>query len=97
MGWAVCDGGARIGGAGVKRARKIAVTGASGFIGRHVLAELKRHPVDVVAVTRDAGSIADAGSSIQVVEMDIAQTGADRYERLGRPDDRAFGQVKVTQ
>lgn len=86
MGWAVCDGGARIGGAGVKSARKIAVTGASGFIGRHVLAELKRHPVDVVAVTRDAGSIADAGSSIQVVEMDIAQTGADSYERLGRPD-----------
>ena len=33
---------------------KVAVTGASGFIGRHVLAELSRNQVEVVAVTRDA-------------------------------------------
>ena len=29
---------------------KVAVTGATGFIGRYVLSELARHPVEVVAV-----------------------------------------------
>ena len=70
----------------LQRSLKIAVTGASGFVGRHVLAELVRRPVDVVAVTRNATRLADAGSSVQVVEMDIAQTDADDYDRLGRPD-----------
>jgi len=31
---------------------KIAVTGATGFIGRHVLAELRHHPVEVIALLR---------------------------------------------
>lgn len=37
---------------------KISVTGASGFIGRHVLTELLEHEVEVVAVTRDASRLA---------------------------------------
>jgi len=56
---------------------KIAVTGASGFVGRHVLAALRTHGVDVVAVTRDAahlnGVVASArpkiASSIWVARM----------------------------
>ncbi|MCG6534210.1 MAG: NAD-dependent epimerase/dehydratase family protein [Syntrophales bacterium LBB04] len=35
---------------------RIAVTGLTGFIGRHVLSELSRHKVDVVALVRDAGN-----------------------------------------
>ena len=31
---------------------KIAVTGASGFIGRHVLTDLLKRGADIVAVTR---------------------------------------------
>lgn len=65
---------------------KVAVTGASGFIGRHVLAELDRHPVDVTAVTRCAAKLADVATNVRVVELDLANPQADDYERLHRPD-----------
>lgn len=65
---------------------KIAVTGASGFVGRHVLAELNRHQVEIVAVTRDSKRLVDLGMADHVVELDIAEPGEDCFERLGRPD-----------
>lgn len=65
---------------------KIAVTGASGFIGRYVLAELERNRVDVVAVTRDATRLAGLGIAGRIVEMDIAAPGENCFDRLGRPD-----------
>lgn len=65
---------------------KIAVTGASGFIGRHVLAELSRHPVEVVAITRDSKHLIELGKACRVIELDIADPGVDSFERLGRPD-----------
>lgn len=65
---------------------KVAVTGASGFIGRHVLAELSKHDVAIVAVTRDAARLSDLGASVHVVEMNIASPTPDYFERLGKPD-----------
>jgi len=65
---------------------KVAVTGASGFIGRHVLAELSKHDVGIVAVTRDAARLGDMGTSVHVVEMNIASTIWDCFERLDKPD-----------
>jgi len=65
---------------------KVALTGASGFIGRHVLAELARQPVAVTAVTRDAAKLANVGRNVRVVEMDLASPHADDYERINRPD-----------
>lgn len=65
---------------------KIAVTGASGFIGRYVLAELERNQVEVVAVTRDATRLAGSGIAGRIVEMDIAAPGENCFDRLGRPD-----------
>ncbi len=65
---------------------KIAVTGASGFIGRYVLAELARHQVEVVAVTRDATQLAGLDIAGCIVEIDIAAPGEDCFARLGRPD-----------
>lgn len=65
---------------------KVAVTGASGFIGRHVLTELGRHPVDVTVVTRRAAKLADVSINARVVELDLANPQADNYERLNRPD-----------
>lgn len=65
---------------------KIAVTGASGFIGRHVLTELSKHPHTIIAVTRDAARLREWQYPINVVEMDISKPATDFFERMGRPD-----------
>ena len=65
---------------------KIAVTGASGFIGRHILSDLLKHGTEAVAVTRDATQLAGLSESIRIVEMDISRPAPDCFERLGRPD-----------
>jgi len=65
---------------------KVAVTGASGFIGRHILAELACHPLEVIAATRDAAKLADIAGNVHVVELDLSNLQPDDYERLHRPD-----------
>lgn len=64
----------------------VAVTGASGFIGRHVLAELCKKQVDVVAVTRDASRLNILPPKVRVVEMDIALPGQDYFTQMGCPE-----------
>lgn len=83
MGRAVCDGSAL---AENRLTMKIAVTGGSGFIGRHVLAELGKHKVDIVAVTRKASHLENVAGACRVEEMDLAQPPVNCFERLGRPD-----------
>ena len=56
---------------------KIAVTGATGFIGRHVLATLANYDVDIVAVSRH---------DKHCLNMDIADVNSNTYEQLGSPD-----------
>lgn len=65
---------------------KIAVTGASGFVGRHVLTELLRHETEIVAVTRDAARLRGFSESVRVAEMDIACPAPDCFEQMGCPD-----------
>jgi dTDP-6-deoxy-L-talose 4-dehydrogenase (NAD+) len=62
---------------------KIAVTGATGFIGRHVLAALHTTDVEIVAVVRHA-SVLD--ESVRTVLMDIAQPDNNAWQQLGCPD-----------
>jgi dTDP-6-deoxy-L-talose 4-dehydrogenase (NAD+) len=65
---------------------KVAVTGASGFIGRHVLTDLLEHRAEIVAVTRDATRLAGLSKFVRIVEMDIARPLSDCFEKMGRPD-----------
>jgi len=65
---------------------RVAVTGASGFIGQHVLAELHRHEIEIVAVTRDAARLRRSNESVPIVEMDIARAAPDCFEKMGSPD-----------
>ena len=65
---------------------KIAVTGASGFIGRHVLDALSSEKVEVYAITRDASKLANLNKSINVIEVDIHNCDSNVFERVGSPD-----------
>lgn len=67
---------------------KIAVTGASGFLGRHVLKELStRAGLDVVATSRGSGGSIRLPPGIRYLKLDIAlESSRDDYDRLGRPD-----------
>lgn len=63
---------------------KITVTGASGYIGRHVLKALVRKGHRPAAVTRHASRLATWGDLVEVVEMDLARPGD--LSILGGPD-----------
>ena len=65
---------------------KVAVTGASGFVGKHVLGALLQRGVEVVAVTRMASRLASVNNMVRVVETDIAHSRTDFFEAMGRPD-----------
>lgn len=65
---------------------KVAVTGASGFIGRHVLEELTRRGVETVAMVRAVPAEGAPLDCDRVVSMDIHAPPADAYQRLGSPD-----------
>jgi nucleoside-diphosphate-sugar epimerase len=65
---------------------RVAVTGAFGFAGRHVLEQLSRHPVKAVAVTRNATRLSDWIDRLETIQMDIAKPPSDCFARLGCPD-----------
>jgi dTDP-6-deoxy-L-talose 4-dehydrogenase (NAD+) len=64
---------------------KITVTGASGFVGRHVLAALSQGAADVVAHARSPQA-AHKTAPPRWVTFDLADPPADAFELLGRPD-----------
>lgn len=69
---------------------KIAVTGASGFVGRHVLAELARRDLSATVLLRPASPVPEWVQRHRVVRLDIADANgnanASAFELTGRPD-----------
>jgi dTDP-6-deoxy-L-talose 4-dehydrogenase (NAD+) len=65
---------------------KVAVTGATGFIGRHVVAELARRSIAPVLVLRPSSSLPPEMASFPVARIDLAKPPADAYEAMARPD-----------
>lgn len=65
---------------------KVAATGASGFIGRHVVNQLEKRGISPTLVGRPGSSTSKKFARHRVVEMDIADPPPDAYDRLGRPD-----------
>jgi dTDP-6-deoxy-L-talose 4-dehydrogenase (NAD+) len=65
---------------------RIAMTGATGFIGRHVAAALDGRGVDVVAMVRAGRDVTPLPRWIQVRAMDLEHCGDEPFDRLGSPD-----------
>lgn len=66
---------------------RVAVTGATGFIGRHVLTELSRRPgIETVAASREERDSSELPHGIQYVPLDIAVEPESAHEQLGQPD-----------
>jgi len=65
---------------------KVAVSGASGFIGCHVVAALERAGIEPTLWVRTSSSLAAAQSEHRVVRVDILDQPAELFAMLGRPD-----------
>ncbi len=67
---------------------RVAVTGATGFVGRHVLGALTAMPgIDVIASSRGGPSTGTPWpAGMQHVALDMSTPSADDYVRLGKPE-----------
>lgn len=65
---------------------RVAITGASGFVGRYVLRELQSRDLDIVIAGRSATQLSLEGGRTKFVCMDIAQEIKDPIVMMGKPD-----------
>ena len=65
---------------------KVAVTGANGFIGRHVLAELAKYPVEVLAISRSIDTERELPANATAVQLDMQDVSPATFAQLGAPD-----------
>ena len=65
---------------------KVAVTGSTGFIGRYILAELAKHPVEVIAVARRLPAYPPELPQGKVVQLDLQDASSDVFDLMGNPD-----------
>ncbi len=66
---------------------KIAVTGASGFVGTHVLRALaRRGDVEIIAASRTPIAADRLPAGARHVVLDLKEGSGGDYDRLGRPD-----------
>jgi len=65
---------------------RIAVTGANGFVGRHVVRQLLERGAEVSAVVRPGGNPPDLPGCLRQVQMDISTPPVGAFDLLDRPD-----------
>ena len=63
---------------------RVAVTGASGFLGRHVMRALRGRGATLIAISRHPEAPLD--DSVTPVAFDIADADDSTFDRIGRPD-----------
>jgi nucleoside-diphosphate-sugar epimerase len=84
MGWKVCNCGANLG--CDLESMRVAVTGASGFIGKHLIREMLKSDHEIVAISRHKDSLVEFIGLIDIVELDLADVDDDIYSHLGQPE-----------
>jgi len=65
---------------------KVAVTGATGFVGRHVLSELYKWDVECVAVVRSKYGKVPSDTGCNIVQFDLHNPCTNAFDIMGRPD-----------
>ena len=65
---------------------KIALTGAAGFVGRHVLHELGKHRVDILVLDKCISAADFSRIELRALELAMEDAGRDSFIRLGKPD-----------
>jgi len=65
---------------------KVAVTGATGFLGQHVLAVLEERSVETIALVRPATVKPLGHLRCRVVQLDLYDVPPNAFELMGRPD-----------
>ncbi len=70
--------------------RKVLLTGATGFIGDHVMNELLKQPVSIIASSSDEGKVRQKSwyGKVQYIPFDLRtiDESADYYSFFNRPD-----------
>jgi len=66
--------------------KRALVTGATGFIGRHVVSKLYDDGYEVIAIARDLKKLDGLKGVTRGVEMDISKAPEDAYLTLGSPE-----------
>lgn len=64
---------------------KVAVTGATGFVGQHAVKALLAKGMEVVAVSRSPEHIFQPGGKLEVVTLDIGNSD-NPHDQMGSPD-----------
>ena len=67
---------------------KILVTGATGFVGTHLITELLKYDHQIIAAVRNKNSLKDLHDKIKIIEFDLdnLQTGKNYLSELDSPD-----------
>jgi nucleoside-diphosphate-sugar epimerase len=65
---------------------KIAITGATGFIGKYVVAELIKRSISPTVAIYPKDPIPESFKTLTQVKLDIKDPPANIYELLGKPD-----------
>jgi nucleoside-diphosphate-sugar epimerase len=65
---------------------KIAVTGASGFIGQHVIAELQSRSISTTLVVRSPSNLPVGLANHHIAIIDLQNPPIDSYKLMGSPD-----------
>lgn len=65
---------------------KIALTGATGFVGQYVVSEMERHKVSPILICQSKGKISPPLLKHSIVLMNLKTAPANAFDLLGQPD-----------